>query len=111
MHTTLRGLTKKFHGIVNGIDDKVWNPATDPHLDFHYDSTNMENKKVIKYNLKRQLGLSMEGSDADKPLACCVSRLVPQKGVHLLKAAIFHTLNRGGQFILQGTSQIPHIKV
>lgn len=42
---------------------------------------------------------------------CCVSRLVPQKGVHLLRAAIFHTLNRGGQFILQGTSQLPDIKV
>lgn len=110
LHTTLRSLTKKFHGIVNGIDDKVWNPATDPHLEYHYSSDNLENKRVIKDNLKRSLGLSTEGVDAERPLVCCVSRLVPQKGVHLLRAAIFHTLNRGGQFILQGTSQIPHIK-
>lgn len=68
MHTTLRTLTKKFHGIVNGIDDKVWNPATDPYLEYHYSSDNLENKKVIKHNLKRRLGLSVEGNDADKPL-------------------------------------------
>jgi len=61
-------LTKKFHGIVNGIDDKVWNPATDPHLEHHYSPDNFENKRVIKCNLKRRLGLSMEGSDAEKPL-------------------------------------------
>lgn len=42
---------------------------------------------------------------------CCVTRLVPQKGVHLLRQAIFHVLKQGGQFILQGTSQIPAIKV
>jgi ADP-glucose type glycogen/starch synthase len=110
LHTTLRTLTKKFHGIVNGIDVKLWDPATDCHLEYHYNSENKENKKVIKNNLKRRLGLSMEGSDAEKPLVCCVSRLVPQKGVYLLRAAIFHTLNRGGQFILQGTSQVPSIK-
>ena len=40
-----------------------------------------------------------------------MSRLVPQKGVHLLRSAIFRTLERGGQFILQGTSQVPAIKV
>lgn len=42
---------------------------------------------------------------------CCVTRLVPQKGVHLLRQAIFHVLKQGGQFILQGTSVIPAIKV
>lgn len=42
---------------------------------------------------------------------CCVTRLVPQKGVHLLCQAIFHVLKQGGQFILQGTSEIPAIKV
>lgn len=72
LHTTLRTLTKKFHGIVNGIDDTLWNPATDCHLEYHYNSDNTENKKVIKENLKRCLGLSMEGSDAEKPLVSFV---------------------------------------
>jgi ADP-glucose type glycogen/starch synthase len=110
LHTTLRSLTNKFHGVVNGIDDKVWNPATDFYLELHFSSDNLKNKAVLKNNLRRRLGMSFEGEDAKRPLFCCVSRLVPQKGVHLLKAAIFHVLSLGGQFILQGTSQDPVIK-
>jgi hypothetical protein len=61
LHTTLRSLTNKFHGV-------VWNPATDPHLEFHYSSDNVKNKAVIKTNLRRRLGLSCEGEDAKRPL-------------------------------------------
>lgn len=110
LHLTLRGMTKKFYDVVNGIDDKVWNPATDPHLEHHYNADDMMGKEVLKNTLRSRLSMSTEGIDAKRPLVCCVSRLVPQKGGFLLRSAIFHTLNRGGQFILQGTSQIPEIK-
>jgi glycogen synthase len=36
---------------------------------------------------------------------------VPQKGVHLIRHSIYRTLERGGQFILLGSSPIPHIQV
>ncbi|XP_024384226.1 probable starch synthase 4, chloroplastic/amyloplastic [Physcomitrium patens] len=110
LHTTLRAMTKKFYGVVNGIDDTVWNPATDPHLEEHFSMDDLKGKEVLKNKLRLRLGLANLGIDAKRPLVCCVSRLVPQKGVHLLRSAIFHTLNRGGQFILQGTSQDPVIK-
>ncbi len=41
----------------------------------------------------------------------CITRLVPQKGVHLIRHSIYRTLERGGQFILLGSSPIPHIQV
>lgn len=110
LHTTLRAMTKKFYGVMNGIDDKVWNPATDPHLMHHFSKDNVEGKKVLKDTLRLSLGMATEGVDANRPLVCCVSRLVYQKGVHLLRSAIFHSLDCGGQFILQGTSQDPVIK-
>lgn len=110
LHTTLRSLTKKFYGIVNGIDDKVWDPATDSHLEHHFTADDLKGKELLKNKLRLRLGMAIQGIDARRPLVCCVSRLVPQKGVFLLRSAIFHTLNRGGQFILQGTSQIPEIK-
>lgn len=109
LHTTIQALPK-FQGIVNGIDDIVWNPATDPLLDHHFDADNPKGKQFIKDNLRRRLKMAFEGDDAKRPLVCCVTRLVPQKGVHLLRQAIFHVLKQGGQFILQGTSQIPAIK-
>ena len=68
LHTTLRGMTKKFFGVVNGIDEKTWNPATDPHLEHHYSVGDMEGKLMIKNNLKKRLGLAMEGIDANRPL-------------------------------------------
>ena len=41
--------------------------------------------------------------DPRKPLVAVVSRLVPQKGPHLIRAAIQRTLDAGGQFVLLGS--------
>lgn len=49
-----------------------------------------------------QEGLGLE-VNASKPLVVCVSRLVPQKGIHLIKRAIFRTVEQGGQFVLLGS--------
>lgn len=40
-----------------------------------------------------------------------MTRLVPQKGVHLIKHSIYRTLERGGQYILLGSSPVPQIQV
>lgn len=40
-----------------------------------------------------------------------MTRLVPQKGVHLIRHSIYRTLEKGGQFILLGSSPVPHIQV
>ncbi|CAF1927551.1 unnamed protein product [Brassica oleracea] len=45
-----------------------------------------------------------------KPLVGCITRLVPQKGVHLIRHAIYITLELGGQFVLLGSSLVPHIQ-
>ncbi|RWW82847.1 hypothetical protein BHE74_00008665 [Ensete ventricosum] len=41
----------------------------------------------------------------------CITRLVPQKGVHLIRHAIYCALELGGQFVLLGSSPVPHIQV
>jgi len=68
LHTTLRKLIKKFYGVVNGIDDTEWNPATDPHLKHHFSKENLKGKKLLKNDLRLRLGLSTEGVDAARPL-------------------------------------------
>ncbi|EFJ41340.1 hypothetical protein VOLCADRAFT_98674 [Volvox carteri f. nagariensis] len=41
------------NGVVNGIDTDEWNPATDPHLPFKYDTTNfVEGKAKCKMELQ-----------------------------------------------------------
>jgi starch synthase len=80
----LRTRHADLHGILNGIDDVEWNPATDPHLPAHYDVADPAGKARCKAALQRELGLAVDPAPA---LLGVVSRLVEQKGVDLLVAA------------------------
>ncbi|XP_078438964.1 starch synthase 4 isoform X2 [Wolffia australiana] len=108
LHETLNFHSKKFFGILNGIDTDAWNPATDVFLDHQYSADDLHGKADNKAALRQLLNLSSENST--QPLVCCITRLVPQKGVHLIRHAIYRTLELGGQFILLGSSPVPHIQ-
>ncbi|KAK6150057.1 hypothetical protein DH2020_017582 [Rehmannia glutinosa] len=99
---------EKFVGILNGIDTDAWNPATDPFLKVQYNSNDIEGKAENKEALRRHLGLS--SANTRQPLVACITRLVPQKGVHLIRHAIYRTLELGGQFVLLGSSPVPQIQ-
>lgn len=45
------------------------------------------------------------------PIVGCVTRLVHQKGIHLIKHAAWRTLERGGQFVLLGSAPDPRVQV
>jgi starch synthase len=78
----LRERRDDLHGIVNGIDEAVWNPATDPHLAERYDvDTVVKGKAACKLALERHFGLPAKPR---VPLIGMVSRLVEQKGLDLL---------------------------
>ncbi|KAL2475065.1 putative starch synthase 4 [Abeliophyllum distichum] len=108
LHETLNSHSKKFVGILNGIDTDAWNPATDNFLKVQYNANDIEGKEENKEDLRRRLRLSSD--DVRRPLVGCITRLVPQKGVHLIRHAIYRTLELGGQFILLGSSPVPHIQ-
>jgi len=77
----LRGRQNDLHGILNGIDEIVWNPATDTYLPQSYDLDSIERKAANKEALQRCLGLTV---DASVPLLGSVSRITYQKGLDLL---------------------------
>ncbi|VVB12621.1 unnamed protein product [Arabis nemorensis] len=108
LHSTLNFHSKKFIGILNGIDTDSWNPATDPFLKAQFNAKDLQGKEENKYALRKQLGLS--SAKPRRPLVGCITRLVPQKGVHLIRHAIYRTLELGGQFVLLGSSPVPHIQ-
>ncbi|KAI3803187.1 hypothetical protein L1987_31336 [Smallanthus sonchifolius] len=62
----------KYHGILNGIDTVMWNPASDVFLPANYHAHNTDGKEVCKQYLQRGLGLAYEGR---VPLVVCISRL------------------------------------
>jgi starch synthase len=71
-------------GILNGIDEAVWDPATDPYLAERYDESSLERKKTNKEALQRRLNLEIE---PEIPLVGFIGRLTHQKGADLLATA------------------------
>lgn len=82
----LEARADRLYGILNGIDDTVWDPASDPHLVAHYnvDSGIRRAKDSNREALLERLGASPEAIAAEGPLIGSVGRLVHQKGIDLL---------------------------
>ncbi|KAF8727373.1 hypothetical protein HU200_018975 [Digitaria exilis] len=108
LQDTLKIHSKKFVGILNGIDTDTWNPSTDRFLKVQYSASDLYGKSANKAALRKQL--KMSSAHASQPLVGCITRLVPQKGVHLIRHAIYKTAELGGQFVLLGSSPVPNIQ-
>ncbi|MDQ1264913.1 MAG: starch synthase [Bacteroidota bacterium] len=70
-------------GVLNGVSYNDWSPEMDDNLYTKYFSGNMEGKKLNKYALLRDFGLS-EYDNFDLPLIGMVTRLTEQKGLDIL---------------------------
>jgi starch synthase len=82
MHGVLQQRKDRLTGILNGIDYRVWNPASDPHLDCNYDLDHREGKAHCKVRLLQELGLNP--ALGNRPVLGMVSRLDRQKSPDLL---------------------------
>lgn len=85
-------------GIVNGIDNDIWNPKTDNLIPANYDakslSARVKNRRKIEeiFGLKRARG----------PIFCVVSRLTWQKGMDVLVELIDAFVNLGIRIAILG---------
>ena len=89
-------------GILNGIDEQVWNPGQDPALAARYGLDSMAGKALCKQGLQREAGLA---EDAGTPLLAVVSRLSHQKGLDLVLDSLNALLAQGVQLVVQGTGE------
>jgi len=75
-------------GILNGIDNEVWNPETDSYINANYNvKTVTSGKKKNKKEICDQFGL-----DAKLPLFVFIGRLVGEKAADILPDAIMDAL-------------------
>ncbi|TCS81078.1 glycogen synthase GlgA [Tepidibacillus fermentans] len=98
----LRKRNNDLYGILNGIDEEVYNPATDPHLFVQYDDHSIELKTKNKIRLQEELSLPIR---PDIPMIAIVSRLVAQKGLDLIVHVLDELLSEDIQLVILGTGE------
>lgn len=87
-------------GVLNGIDEETWNPATDPHIPENYSVEDMSGKAACKAALQREFGLDVR---PDVPLLGIVSRLSPQKGIDVVMRTLDGLLGLDVQLAILGS--------
>ncbi|MCY4259439.1 MAG: glycogen synthase GlgA [Rhodobacteraceae bacterium] len=97
----LRARQNDLTGIVNGIDDDLWNPETDPNLVRNYSARSLKRKVANKREIEARFGLQR----SDGPLFCVISRLTSQKGIDVLLDCLPDLVGQGGRLALLGTGE------
>lgn len=92
----------KTTGILNGIDTTVWNPETDPEIEYHFSIDNLAVRQKNKMQLLKEFDLN---SKVDHPLLVFISRLTSQKGVEILLDGLPEILDSNWNVIFLGYGQ------
>ena len=96
----LRHHGRKVTGILNGIDQRVWDPSTDRHLPARFHQHDLSGKRICKASLQREAGLPER---ADVPLFAVVTRLTSQKGMEVLVSILPQLLQWDIQLVVLGS--------
>lgn len=90
LESLVREEFSKAYGIINGIDTDVWDPQTDPMIDFNFNSKNaLKIKRKNKAKLCKEYGLNPE-----LPLFAFIGRFATEKGADLLPDLIWRSIKQ-----------------
>jgi starch synthase len=95
----LRVRSNVLHGIVNGIDTEVWNPASDANAMQTYTAKQLPAREANKRAIEKRFNLE----SGNGLLICIVSRLTLQKGMDLVASALPKLVELGGRLAILGS--------
>ncbi|WP_284537801.1 glycogen synthase GlgA [Pleomorphomonas sp. T1.2MG-36] len=98
MSGVLQSRRSVLSGIVNGIDEDVWNPLTDPYISENYDLHSIERRRANREAVEQTFGLI----PGDGAILSVISRLTWQKGIDLLAPVVQGIVDRGARLIVIG---------
>jgi starch synthase len=101
LHDVFRSLGPRFVGILNGIDQRTWDPSQDALIEARYSPEAPGDKELCKRAVQRRFGLRQ---DDRAPLFTMAARLVTQKGIDIILDGP-HLLNLAAQFAFLGTGE------
>lgn len=90
-------------GIVNGIDEKHWNPGTDNLITQKYNRRTLSKKVLNKTSLQKHFSLPV---DEKIPMIGMVGRLVEQKGLDIIIQSLKELVKMKLQIIILGTGDL-----
>ena len=102
LYGILRARRDCLTGILNGVDSRAWDPATDPHLPANFSKGNIAGKRACKIALQQELNLQPA---SDVPLMIYISRITDQKMADVVLDALPAILGHGAQFALLGEGE------
>ncbi len=98
----IRSRSDRLSGILNGIDDALWDPSADRALPVRYSLADIEAKAINRRSLLSELGLHPD-PQPQQPVLAVVSRLTEQKGLDLLLSSAHALLARGIRLVVLGS--------
>ena len=101
LHDVFQELGDRLVGILNGIDQREWDPAADEQITATYAADRLEGKRRCKAALQRSFGLPQRRKT---PLFGMTGRLVTQKGLDLILGA-YELLEADAQFVFLGSGE------
>ena len=91
----------KISGILNGLDEREYDPETDPNIPVCFDAANVLVKKPLaKEALQRELGLAV---NREIPVLAMITRLVEAKGLDLVMHIMDELMEEQVQLVVVGT--------
>jgi starch synthase len=99
---TVQKRSDRLFGILNGIDDEIWNPETDNLIAQNYSLHNLEGKRACRQELLYSVGWDPE---TPMPIIGIVSRLATQKGFDLLESTADRILGMGMRMMVLGSGE------
>ncbi|MBN2559131.1 MAG: glycogen synthase GlgA [Clostridia bacterium] len=87
-------------GILNGIDERSYDPSSDPELAANYSPGNLSGKYACKKALLAECGFP---DDDNVPVMGMIGRLVSQKGLDLVERVLEEILMSGVSMVVLGT--------
>lgn len=99
LHDFFIAMGNRLVGILNGIDQDLWDPATDPEAVENYHPDDLSGKRACKARLQERAGLTV---DPDVPLVGMTARLAKQKGFDLILDDGLLYRMEGAQFVFLG---------
>jgi starch synthase len=101
LHDMFISLDDRLVGVLNGIDQRTWNPATDTQITAQYSPESLEGKRRCKAALQRSFGLPQRRK---VPLFGMTGRMVTQKGLDLILQSS-DLLAMDAQFVFLGSGE------